>query len=57
LRWISNSRWNILHQASPVGYVIFVLMAYCAVAALIDVNLQFAALLAGYGIVGGIQGT
>ena len=32
-------------------------MAYCAVAALIDVNLQFAALLAGYGIVGGIQGT
>jgi Kef-type K+ transport system membrane component KefB len=57
LRRISNSRWNILHQASPVGYVIFVLMAYCAVAALIDVNLQFAALLAGYGIVGGIQGT
>ena len=57
LRWISNSRWNILHRASPVGYVIFVLMTYCAVAALLDVNLQFAALLAGYGIVGGIQGT
>jgi Kef-type K+ transport system membrane component KefB len=57
LRRISNSRWNILNQASPVGYVIFILMAYCAVAALVDVNLQFAALLAGYGIVGGIQGT
>lgn len=57
LRRISNSRWNVLNQASPVGYVIFVLMAYCAVAALLDVNLQFAALLAGYGIVGGIRGT
>jgi len=57
LRRISNSRWNVLNQASPVGYVIFVLMAYCSIAALLDVNLQFSALLAGYGIVGGIQGS
>jgi Kef-type K+ transport system membrane component KefB len=57
LRRLSNSRWNILNQASPVGYVIFVLMAYCAAAALLDVNLQFSALLAGYGIVGGVKGT
>jgi Kef-type K+ transport system membrane component KefB len=57
LRRVSHSRWNALNQASPVGYVVFVLMAYCAVAALLDVNLQFAALLAGYGIVGGIRGT
>jgi Kef-type K+ transport system membrane component KefB len=57
LRRISRARWNVLNQASPVGYVIFVLMAYCAVAALFDVNLQFAALLAGFGIVGGIRGT
>jgi Kef-type K+ transport system membrane component KefB len=57
LRRLSSSRWNVLNQASPVGYVVFVLMAYCAVAALVDVNLQFAALLAGYGIVGGIRGT
>jgi Kef-type K+ transport system membrane component KefB len=57
LRHVSRSRWNVLNQASPVGYVVFVLMAYCAVAALVDVNLQFAALLAGYGIVGGIRGT
>jgi Kef-type K+ transport system membrane component KefB len=57
LRFISNSSWNVLNQASPVGYVVFVLMAYCAVAAAVDVNLQFAALLAGYGIVGGIRGT
>jgi Kef-type K+ transport system membrane component KefB len=36
--------------------VIFAL-AYCALAALLDVNLQFAALLAGFGVVGGIRGT
>lgn len=57
LRWISKSRWNVINNASPVGYVIFVLMAYCGIAALVDVNIQFAALLAGYGIVGGIHGT
>jgi len=57
LKPISHARWNILNQASPIGYVVFVLMAYCAVAALLDVNLQFAALLAGFGIVGGIRGT
>lgn len=57
LKRVGRSRWNVLCQASPVGYVIFVLMAYCAVAAAFDVNVQFAALLAGYGIVGGIRGT
>jgi Kef-type K+ transport system membrane component KefB len=57
LRRLSGARWNILKQASPIGYVIFVLMTYCAVAAALDVNLQFAALLAGFGIVGGIRGT
>ncbi len=57
LKRLSHARWNILKQASPVGYVIFVLMAYCAIAALFDVNIQFAALLAGFGIVGGIRGT
>ena len=57
LRRISRSRWNILNQASPVGYVVFVLMTYCGIAGLMDVNLQFAALLAGFGIVGGIRGT
>ena len=32
-------------------------LTYCAVAAIFEVNLQFAALLAGYGIVGGLYGT
>ena len=34
-----------------------VLMAYCAIAAIFEVNLQFAALLGGYGIVGGLHGS
>jgi Kef-type K+ transport system membrane component KefB len=54
---MSNAGWNVLYKASPVGYVMAVMMGYCAVAALFDVNLQFAALLAGYGVVGGIYGT
>lgn len=57
LRWLGKARWNVLNQASEIGYIIFVLLAYCAVAALFDVNIQFAALLAGFGVVGGIRGT
>jgi Kef-type K+ transport system membrane component KefB len=57
LKRISNTRWNALYKASPVGYVMAVLMLYCAAAAVFEVNLQFAALLAGYGIVGGLYGT
>jgi len=54
---LSRARWNILCAASPVGYIVIVLFAYCAAAAVLNVNLQFAALLAGYGVVGGIAGT
>jgi Kef-type K+ transport system membrane component KefB len=54
---LSNSGWNVLYKASPVGYAMAVLMTYCAIAAIFEVNLQFAALLAGYGIVGGPYGT
>jgi Kef-type K+ transport system membrane component KefB len=57
MKRLSNARWNVLYKASPVGYVVAVLMAYCAVAGIFDINLQFAALLAGYGIVGGLYGT
>ncbi|HEY4903596.1 MAG TPA: cation:proton antiporter [Candidatus Sulfotelmatobacter sp.] len=57
VKWISNVEWNVLYKASPVGYVMAVLMGYCAIAAIFDVNLQFAALLAGYGVVGGLYGT
>ena len=54
---LSNASWNVLYKASPVGYVMAILMAYCAIAGVLDVNLQFAALLAGYGVVGGLYGT
>jgi Kef-type K+ transport system membrane component KefB len=57
LKRVSNAGWNVLYKASPVGYAMAVLMTYCAVAAIFEVNLQFAALLAGYGIVGGLYGT
>ncbi len=57
LRWVGKARWNALNHASQVDYIVFVLMVYCAVAAVFDVNLQFAALLAGYGVVGGVRGT
>ena len=57
LKRLSNAQWNVLYKASPVGYAMAVLMTYCAVAALVEVNLQFAALLAGYGIVGGLYGS
>ena len=57
LKRLSNASSNVLYKASPVGYAMAVLMAYCAIAAVFDVNLQFAALLAGYGIVGGLYGS
>ena len=57
LKRLSNADCNVLYKASPVGYVMAVLMAYCAIAAIFEVNLQFAALLSGYGIVGGLNGS
>ncbi len=50
LRWLGDARWNILAVASPVGYLVAVLFAYTALAAVMDVNLVFAAFLAGFAI-------
>jgi Kef-type K+ transport system membrane component KefB len=50
-------RWNIFRKASPLGYVILVLLLYTVVAALLEVNLVFSAFLAGFGIVGGMSGS
>ena len=52
LKRLSNANWNVLYKASPVGYTMAVLMTYCAVAAIFEVNLQFAALLAGMASLG-----
>jgi Kef-type K+ transport system membrane component KefB len=50
------SRWNALHKSSEMAYVVSVLFAYIAVATLLEVNLIFAAFLAGFGVVGGMEG-
>jgi Kef-type K+ transport system membrane component KefB len=48
---VTSSRWNVLAATSPVAYVVVVLLAYAAVASLFDINLVFAAFLAGYALV------
>ena len=57
LKKVNASRWNVFRKSSPLGYVILVLFLYTVVAALLEVNLVFAAFLAGFGIVGGMGGT
>ncbi|BBZ42872.1 cation:proton antiporter [Mycobacterium parmense] len=51
IRLVNTARWNVLAQHSPTGYAIAVLLAYCAVAGALDVNLVFAAFLAGFALV------
>lgn len=53
LQRLNRARWNILAKISPVGYVVMVLFAYSAIAALFSVNLVFAAFLAGFGVLAG----
>jgi Kef-type K+ transport system membrane component KefB len=50
VRCVSRTRFNLLATASPVAYVLAVLFAYCALAAALDVNLVFAAFLAGFAL-------
>lgn len=57
LRRLHGRRWNLIERTSPVGYAVLVLLAYGAVAAALEVNLVFAAFLAGFGLVGGVAGT
>jgi Kef-type K+ transport system membrane component KefB len=57
LRRLHRARWNVVAHASPVAYSFLILLTYAAVAALLEVNLVFAAFLAGFGLVGGRGGT
>ncbi len=50
------SCWSALHKSFALAYVISVLFAYIAIATLLEVNLIFAAFLAGFGVVGGMEG-
>ena len=56
LRALGSWRWNILLRASRLAYAIVVLFAYVGAAAYFEVNLVFAAFLAGFGLAGGIKG-
>jgi Kef-type K+ transport system membrane component KefB len=57
LKKLNGSRWNVFRKSSPLAYVVLVLFLYTVVAALLGVNLVFAAFLAGFGVVGGMGGT
>ena len=57
LRKISRAGWNVLAQNSGVAWMLTVFLGYVALAAALDVTLAFAALLAGYGVMGGIKST
>ena len=57
LRSLHDAKWNVVKAASPTGYSALILLVYAAVAALLGVNLVFAAFLAGFGLVGGMSGS
>lgn len=57
LKALDGSRWNVVRAQSPTGYAALVLLGYASVAALTDVNMVFAAFLAGFGLVGGLSGS
>jgi Kef-type K+ transport system membrane component KefB len=48
---INKSRFNVFAQHSPVAYALFIFLAYCVLAGLLDVSLVFAAFLAGFAVV------
>jgi Kef-type K+ transport system membrane component KefB len=57
LRRLHAARWNFLVRTSPTAYAVLILLAYAALAGLFEINLVFAAFLAGFGLVGGIGGS
>src|SRR4051812_37991203 len=50
LRRFQESRWNLLGRSSPSAYLLGLVLAYVAAAALLKVNLVFAAFLAGFAV-------
>jgi Kef-type K+ transport system membrane component KefB len=57
LRRLHAAPWNFLVRTSPTAYSVIVLLAYAALAGAFEINLVFAAFLAGFGLVGGIGGS
>jgi len=50
MKRLRRARWNPLAQSAPAAYLLLVLFAYVALAAFLDVNIVFAAFLAGFGV-------
>lgn len=50
LKYISKSRFNLLAVNSPVTFTLLIAFGYVAIAGLLDVNLVFAAFLAGFAV-------
>jgi len=57
LRRLSRARSNLLAENMPIAWMCTVFLGYVALAAALDVTLAFAALLAGYGVMGGMKST
>jgi Kef-type K+ transport system membrane component KefB len=57
LRKVSRASWNVLAENSPIVWMFGVFLGYVALAAALDVTLAFAALLSGYGVMGGMKST
>jgi len=51
IKRFNKARFNVLAKHSPVAYTIAVLLGYCVVAGALNVNLVFAAFLAGFAVV------
>ena len=47
---VSKSRFNLLANNSPITFTLLIVFAYVAIAGLLDVNLVFAAFLAGFAV-------
>jgi Kef-type K+ transport system membrane component KefB len=57
LQTIVTQRWNVPARRARVVYALVMMLGYTSVAAVLEVNVVFGAFLAGFGLVGGIQGT
>jgi Kef-type K+ transport system membrane component KefB len=57
LRKVSRARWNTVAQNSPIVWMFGIFLGYVSLAAALDVTLAFAALLAGFGVMGGMKST
>lgn len=55
LEQLRRTRYNVLYRFLPITYCMAILGVYVAVASVMQVNIIFAAFLAGLGLVGGIK--